>query len=459
VRLSARVLVGAIAVFSIGTALVQPARAGAVVPAPPAPACTTTPAGISLPPVNPAFDVPPSAGLTATDNHGLWAGIRSDSNFNFQVITWRAGSVKVLDTIHYRLMTETPTQNLRVVGITGSGAVIVDSMAPQLGTVTRHIGYAYQYGKRFPLAHRSDWLSWQPTGVSTDGHISGLVRTRTNTFVVDWHGAFSEVAVASGQVQAPLVDGLGDLMWYQTVGNYAAERYLTATGHYGELIDRDQTPYITAAAGRWAWSSTGSAVDVYDLTQARGGSLLPVRQLHSGWPVAGAASGEFLQSTEVPYLGSYYFYDAYFDSHRVPAAISAVTEAGIADDGTVAFTGTNGSVYFYRCPLNYGAHNPRGLMYRGAVVNGQTVLAGGAFDADDRTAHIQVDLYHDGKFLVRVTADQTDVWFGHTFGVGPNYRYRYTLTPEPGRHTYCAYGLNLGYGNHNTQLGCTVVTA
>jgi hypothetical protein len=180
-----------------------------------------------------------------------------------------------------------------------------------------------------------------------------------------------------------------------------------------------------------------------------------------------APSGAFVNAT-APTSRNFGIVDALGDrdplqpSFKQPWASYDFGVYGIGSDGTVAVTGTDGNVRFHHCALNYARHNPRGTLYPGAVVGGQTVLAGGAWDPDSAGLHPLVDVYDQttGKtFVGRVSADQADAAFGTANHVAGNHRFRLTLTPASGRHRYCAYALNVGLGNQNPLLGCTTVTA
>ena len=77
----------------------------------------------------------------------------------------------------------------------------------------------------------------------------------------------------------------------------------------------------------------------------------------------------------------------------------------------------------------------------------------------DVTDPIDVHIYVDDRFAAAFTADgaRTDVGGAYP-GYGDNHGYSAQLdNVSPGQHTVCAYSINVGAGDTNTLLGCTVV--
>lgn len=466
----ARVRLGLLAVVAVlavaAVALVAGSKPLAAAAA--APACASSAVGVALlPPGGPYVAGTPFRQniFQATDNHGRWAGVRYDGFFGFQIISWQAGRVTVLDTFKVNGMSGDPAESARVVGITGSGAVIVDRQSPTRPDSIYHVGYSYQYGKRFPLASQTGWVGWRPTGVSPTGHIAGVALTHHGSYVVEWNGAFSVSTVAADVIGRPSIDQYDDLIWYQSSSTSAAERYRTARGRLGLFSDgAGVPPDVEAVSGRWAWargSVDSAGIEVFDMAPAVQGSPELVRTLPTGWPVHGAVSGTFVESSFVPEAGPLYFYDSYFDQHRIPHTADNQSSVAIAADGTVAYTGTDGNVRFYRCRLDSTGHEPAGRLYTASATGNSVTITGGGFDPDLPDAPVTVDVYDQTgtkKFLGRYPANQistnpTASWYKLN-----RQSFTATFTATPGTHKYCVYGLNLRYGNVNPILFCTTVT-
>lgn len=100
--------------------------------------------------------------------------------------------------------------------------------------------------------------------------------------------------------------------------------------------------------------------------------------------------------------------------------------------------------------------NPFGSL--GQPTSGLTsvTVGGWAIDPDTKDP-IGVHIYMDGTMVRGITANgnRTDLGIFSTFGA--NHGYSATFPATNGRHTVCAYGINTGAGNVNTQLGCQTV--
>ncbi len=87
--------------------------------------------------------------------------------------------------------------------------------------------------------------------------------------------------------------------------------------------------------------------------------------------------------------------------------------------------------------------------------DGAPVVRGWATDADDLTQKLRVHVYVDGRGAAALstgTEDRPDV---RAATGAPDAGFRVTLPVQgPGKHTVCAYGINIGATGTNTLLGC-----
>jgi hypothetical protein len=117
----------------------------------------------------------------------------------------------------------------------------------------------------------------------------------------------------------------------------------------------------------------------------------------------------------------------------------------------------------------YGDHNPL-LGCRNVLISGEPFgsldsaamgpggmwIEGWALDPDT-TGPVGVHVYVDGRWgglgvtdRVRTDVEQVYPWWGANRG------YRVLASASPGRHTFCAYGINVSSGSTNPLLGCRV---
>jgi uncharacterized protein with LGFP repeats len=105
------------------------------------------------------------------------------------------------------------------------------------------------------------------------------------------------------------------------------------------------------------------------------------------------------------------------------------------------------------------AMNPLGALDGATVKDGMLAVGGWVVDPDAPTSPADVHLYADGRFLKAWPAggDRPDV--GAVLpGAGAAHGFWTSVPLEEGKHTVCAYGINVGQGNVNTPLGCAPVT-
>jgi hypothetical protein len=85
-------------------------------------------------------------------------------------------------------------------------------------------------------------------------------------------------------------------------------------------------------------------------------------------------------------------------------------------------------------------------------------VAGWSIDPDTASS-IPVHVYVDNAFATAViaTVSRPDVGAAYP-GYGSAHGFDLTLPAAPGPHTVCVYGINVGAGSVNTQIGCSTVT-
>jgi hypothetical protein len=88
--------------------------------------------------------------------------------------------------------------------------------------------------------------------------------------------------------------------------------------------------------------------------------------------------------------------------------------------------------------------------------SGLTVTVGGWAIDSDTTAPISVDLYLDGHWYLRTTADMPRPDVGAAFPAsGPDHGFSADVTTSyVGNHVVCAYAINVGAGTTNPFIGC-----
>jgi hypothetical protein len=95
-----------------------------------------------------------------------------------------------------------------------------------------------------------------------------------------------------------------------------------------------------------------------------------------------------------------------------------------------------------------------------SVVGGKGSLTASGWALDPNTASsIEVALYVDGVLALQQTAagDRPDIAAAYP-GFGAAHGFVLPVTTKAGKHTVCAFGLNTGPGDTNTELGCKSVT-
>jgi GH25 family lysozyme M1 (1,4-beta-N-acetylmuramidase) len=103
--------------------------------------------------------------------------------------------------------------------------------------------------------------------------------------------------------------------------------------------------------------------------------------------------------------------------------------------------------------------NPFGSLDRAHRNAGSIDISGWAIDPDT-TASIPVHVYVDGAIAGSTLAGAPRPDVGGAYpGFGSAHGFSFTAPVGPGPHTICAYAINAGAGNANTQLGCRTVAS
>jgi len=100
--------------------------------------------------------------------------------------------------------------------------------------------------------------------------------------------------------------------------------------------------------------------------------------------------------------------------------------------------------------------NPIGAVDRATAGLGSVAMRGWALDFGT-PGPITVDFWANGAFQRSVLADDARTDIGQFFGIDARKGFDETFALGSGRHTICAFGINVGAGDDNTVLGCRVV--
>ncbi|MDI9918892.1 M23 family metallopeptidase [Rhodococcus sp. IEGM 1379] len=116
--------------------------------------------------------------------------------------------------------------------------------------------------------------------------------------------------------------------------------------------------------------------------------------------------------------------------------------------------------------VNIANPNPLGSLDDVSAPSGGTVQARGwAFDRSDTSKALEIHLYIGGQAgqpdveVKKFVADKSRTDVNQAHGIAGNHGFDTAVkTSKTGQQTVCAYGINIGTGNHNTELGCKTVT-
>jgi hypothetical protein len=94
-----------------------------------------------------------------------------------------------------------------------------------------------------------------------------------------------------------------------------------------------------------------------------------------------------------------------------------------------------------------------------AYPDGRVAVSGWTWDPDVGQGSNGVRLYVDGRWAASFMATGSRPDIAAAFSeAGPLHGFTAMIRIPAGRHTVCAYGMNVGRGSGDTRLGCRVVT-
>ena len=102
--------------------------------------------------------------------------------------------------------------------------------------------------------------------------------------------------------------------------------------------------------------------------------------------------------------------------------------------------------------------NPIGHLESVVGAKGSLTATGWALDPNTPSS-IEVALYVDGVFALQQTASVSRLDIAAAYpGFGAAHGFVLPVTVKAGKHTVCAFGINVSRGDTNTSLGCKAVT-
>jgi uncharacterized protein with LGFP repeats len=105
------------------------------------------------------------------------------------------------------------------------------------------------------------------------------------------------------------------------------------------------------------------------------------------------------------------------------------------------------------------AWDPFGNVDNTSVTGRYAIIRGWAVDPDGWATPSAIHLYVDGRFAGIATASLLRVDVGRVHRqAGSRHGFAAYIQPGSGRHTVCAYAINIGQGTTNPLLGCRTVT-
>jgi len=448
------------------------------------PACTTSAAVAALPVSTRSTPLKPTVSLTATNSRGVWAGVRFDGEWTFQVVSWQAGRATVLDTLSYQNVSFDELRSVRVVGVTAAGAVIVSAQATNRWYEAYvRVGLRYQGGHRYVLQSSPLWKSVDPNGVTPDGRVVGLAQPNPASDatgqVVEWSasGTGSVRVLAPGNARYPVIDGLGDVAYTYTSTDGTAQfsRAVLADGRRLQLGSQSSADpdngIVIGSAGNYVYGQGWGGLMRWDLAgvgAAATGSTVHPSQLSSllGDIEAAGPSGDLVGAR--PNQASPRFYqDVVGGLHQLPVEFVNLRlgqpqrPVAIAGDGTVSFTDPTGRVRFFHCSVAPIAHNPRGGLDQVVDIAGTVQIRGAAADPDS-TGPISVEVYDTtgGQYtlLGQVLADRPSPGLDSALRITGNHGFNVAFRTDPGTRSFCVDALNAGAGILvSVPLGCRTV--
>ncbi|MCW2576468.1 MAG: hypothetical protein JWR66_2498 [Modestobacter sp.] len=107
-----------------------------------------------------------------------------------------------------------------------------------------------------------------------------------------------------------------------------------------------------------------------------------------------------------------------------------------------------------RVVVNVDAHVPVGTLDTVVAAPGTVTVTGWAYDPDAPSAALPVHVYSDGSAVGSLTTGAARPDVAAAFSVGQSQGFSNSFAVSPGAHRICVYGINLGSGSANPQMGC-----
>jgi len=147
----------------------------------------------------------------------------------------------------------------------------------------------------------------------------------------------------------------------------------------------------------------------------------------------------------------------YNDAQALQARLPLIGKYGLGGVAFWSFGNEDPGIWQAMRTFMYGP-NPFGNVENTFLWPGGVRVTGWAIDPNS-TAGINVDIYSDGKMVARTAADNDRPDVGNIyFAYGTTHGFDTVVSLPAGRHQLCVYGLNVGAGTSNPQLGCKSVT-
>jgi hypothetical protein len=443
------------------------------------PACTTS-APVAALPLGTSSFLKPTVSLTATNGLGTWAGVRFDGEWTFQVVSWRAGRATVLDTLSYQHAVYDDLRSVRVVGVSAAGAVIVSAQATNsVLSADLRVGLRYQNGRRYVLQSSPIWKSVDPNGVTPDGRVVGLARTKTASQVVEWSaaGVGAVRVVVTDAAHNPVIDGHGNIAYSYLYGGAQFGKAVLADGRRLQLgaqaLSSPDNGYISSAAGNYVYGRGLNGSLRWDLTEVGGvpsGSTVFPRHLPQlAWVDASSPAGGLVGGNPPSGSGGRRLYlDPYGNPHLMPYEFDYPQQGqkrrsvAVADDGTVSFTDPTGHVRFFHCRLNPVSHDPRGGLDSAVDIAGSVQLRGAAADPDGLLAPVSIEVFDTtgGKhtLVARTTTGLPSPGLDAALHITGDHGFSAVFHTGLGNHSFCVDAVNVGAGTvASISLGCRTV--
>jgi hypothetical protein len=96
---------------------------------------------------------------------------------------------------------------------------------------------------------------------------------------------------------------------------------------------------------------------------------------------------------------------------------------------------------------------PVGVVEQVSCVGNKVTVKGWAYDPDQPSTSIKVNIYQDGKGLMGISASLPRSDVNKSRGITGNHGFSATFTASTGRHTFTVFAINIAGGSGNPQIG------